>query len=259
MLAAVGAASSLPGPAESSKGPFVLADTGTLAFETALAVKYPPTACPAGTPGSVACFARTGSAAIRGLGTVEEAYPYAVDSAPSGCAADQVRVLSAAVRLRVAGKGVLELRIDGSSCLTRLPPDPVRGEETFTITGGSGRYAGASGGGTIAHESNGPPSWRGTDTWTGTLVVPGLDFDLTAPVVTGSRNLTVRAPRETRRVRVRYAVSASDAVDGAVRVACQPGSGSWFGIGRTRVRCSATDTSGNESTASFVVTVNRTR
>jgi hypothetical protein len=128
-----------------------------------------------------------------------------------------------------------------------------------TITGGSGRYAGASGGGTIAQESKGPPSWRGTDSWTGTLVVQGLDFDLTPPTVAGARDTTVRAPQGAKRARVRYAVSANDQVEGAVRVACRPRSGSWFSVGRTRVGCSAADTSGNESTASFVVTVKRAR
>jgi HYR domain len=258
-FAARHAAASLPGTAGPSNGRLSPADTGTLTFEAELTVRYPPTACPAGTPNSVECFARTGNGTIRGLGTVKESYPYVVEDLPPGCAADQVRVPPATVRLSVAGKGEIELRLGGSGCLTRVPPDPVRGEETFTVTGGSGRYAGASGGGTITHESNGPPSWRGRDTWTGTLVVPGLDFDLTAPTLAGARDRTVRASRGTKRVRVVYAVSSQDDTDGAVHVACRPTSGSWFSVGRTRVRCSATDTSGNESTASFIVTVQRAR
>jgi hypothetical protein len=68
-----------------------------------------------------------------------------------------------------------------------------------------------------------------------------------------------RAPRGKKRVRVKYAVSARDDVEGAIRAACRPKSGSWFRVGRTRVRCSATDTSGNESNATFIVTVKRTR
>jgi hypothetical protein len=257
--AAVDAAASPPDPSGSSNRWLRIAETGTLAFEAALGVKYLAGTCPAGTPDSITCFARTGRGAIRGLGTVVESYPYTLDALPSGCAADQVRVLPATVRLSVVGKGDLELRLDGSGCLTRTPPDPVRGQEKFTITGGSGKYAGASGSGTIDHESKGPPTWSGADSWTGTLVVAGLEFDLTAPVLTGARSLTVRAPRGTRRVRVRYAIAGRDDVDGAVPVACQPRSGSWFAVGRTRVRCAAADTSGNGSTASFIVTVNRTR
>lgn len=262
LLASVGARhaeAAQHGGAAASNGRLARAAAGTLTFEAELSVRYPPTPCPAGTPNSIACFARAGTATIRGLGNVKESYPYLVEDFPAGCAADQVRVLPATVELTIAGKGEIELRVAGSSCLTRTPPDPVEGTETFTITGGSGKYAGASGGGTIAHESKGPPSWRGRDTWTGTLVVPGLDFDLNAPIVTGARDTTVRAPRGAKRVRARYAVSARDDVDGAVRVACQPRSGSWFSVGRTRIGCSAADTSGNQSTASFVVTVKRSR
>lgn len=232
---------------------------GTLTFEAELSVRYPPTTCPAGTPNSIACFARAGAATIRGLGNVKESYPYFVEDFPPGCAADQVRVLPARAQFSIAGKGAIELTVSGSGCLTRVPPDPVEGTETFTISGGSGRYAGASGGGTIAHVSKGPPNWLGRDRWTGTLVVPGLDFDLTSPTVTGARDVAVRAPRGATRVRVRYAVSAHDAVDGPVRVACKPTAGSWFTLGRTRVGCSASDTSGNASTATFVVTVRRSR
>jgi HYR domain len=257
-LAAVGSRHAAAfGAAGASSGP--LAATGTFALAAELVVRYPPKACPPGTPSSIECFARAGSTTIRGLGTVTESYPYSVDGFPVGCAANQVRVLPAVVQITVAGKGELELRVDGSGCIDRVPPAPVQGVETFTITGGTGKYAGASGLGTIAHVSNGPPAWSGTDTWTGTLVVPGLEFDLTAPVLSGTRNRTVRAPRGKKRVRVKYAVSARDEVDGAIRAACRPKSGSWFKDGRTRVQCSATDTSGNESRAVFFVTVKRAR
>jgi hypothetical protein len=104
----------------------------------------------------------------------------------------------------------------------------------------------------------GPSAWRGTDTWTGTIVVPGLDFDLTPPTVTGAVGKTVRVPSAQKRVRVRYAVTAHDDVDGAVPATCKPRSGSWFSVGRTRVLCSATDTSANATTVTFVVTVKRT-
>lgn len=233
--------------------------TGTFTLSADLPVRYPPTTCPPGTPSSIDCFARTGSEIIRGLGNVTEAYPYLVDGSPAGCGGDEVRVLPATVRLSVTGKGEIELRLDGSGCLARVPPNPVEGVETFTVTGGSGKYVGASGGGTIRHVSFGPPDWGGRDTWSGTLVVPGLEFDLTAPVVTGARNKTVRAHRGKKRVRFKYTVSARDAVDGARPVDCRPKSGSWFRVGRTRVRCSAADTSGNESKATFIVVVKRAR
>jgi hypothetical protein len=99
----------------------------------------------------------------------------------------------------------------------------------------------------------------GTDTWSGTLQVPGLEFDLTAPSIAGVRSRVVRAPRRAKRVRVGFKVSARDDVDGVVPVSCRPRSGSSFKIGRTTVRCSAADTSGNEKTEKFTVRVERHR
>jgi hypothetical protein len=247
------------GSARPLSGQVGLADAGTLTFKADLAVRYPRTACPVGTPSSVECFARTGSGTVRGLGNVSESYPYFVDNSSAGCAADQVRVLPATVRFSVAGKGEIELHLDGSGCLDRVPPNPVRGEETFTVTGGSGRYAGASGKGTITHSSNGPPTLRGRDTWTGTLTVPGLDFDVTPPTLIGAANKTVRAKRDAKSARVTFRVTGQDDVDGAARVTCRPASGSRFPVGRTTVRCSVTDTSGNAATAAFRVTVRRGR
>jgi len=58
-----------------------------------------------------------------------------------------------------------------------------------------------------------------------------------------------------KRVRVRFSVAAHDDVDGAVPVTCRPRSGSYFKIGRTVVTCTAMDTSANERTARFAVTV----
>src|SRR5262245_19358488 len=142
------------------------AGSGTLAFHQELPVKYPPITCPGGTPAALECFARTGTAIIRGLGNVKVSYPYSVESNSAGCADDEVLELPGSVRFTVAGKGEIELRVDGSGCLQRIPPNPVRGEEKFTVTGGSGTYAGASGAGTITHVSNGPPNWSGRDTWT---------------------------------------------------------------------------------------------
>jgi hypothetical protein len=236
-----------------------LANTGTLSFAAKLSAKYPPVACPAGTPDAVECFVRTGRGIIRGLGNVEESFAYFVQSLPAGCDPEPVRVLPTTARLSVPGKGEIEIQLAGTGCLSRVPPNPLKGEETFTITGGSGKYAGASGGGTLAHLSNGPPEWSATDTWTGTLVVPGLDFDLTPPVLTGASSRTIRAPKGRKRARVAYSVTAQDDVDGVLPVTCRPRSGSWFEVGRTRVRCSAIDTSGNESTTTFSITVRRTR
>ena len=128
--------------------------------------------------------------------------------------------------------------------------------QSFTITGGTGTYDGASGSGMLEHDVM---YGQGNETWTGTLAVPGLEFDVTPPMLTGARSKTVRVSKRAKSARVTYKVTARDAVDGQVRVACQPHSGARFPIGRTFVRCEATDSSGNTGGARFVVRVKRGR
>lgn len=243
-----------------SEGAESAADTGTLALRAVFAMNgrrgdY----CPAGTPSSVECYSREGKGLVPGLGTVAESYVYRVETAPSGCAAEEFQVLGYTARFSVAGKGEIDLAVDGSTeCLTRNTVlNPTR---PFTVKGGSGAYAGASGSGTLGHTAHFTDDGAaGTDTWIGTLVVPGLEFDVTPPTLSGAVGKTVRAPRGAKRVRVTYTVTARDDRDGAVPVSCQPRSGSRFRIGRTIVTCSATDTSGNTRTVKFRVTVKAAR
>jgi hypothetical protein len=84
-----------------------------------------------------------------------------------------------------------------------------------------------------------------------------LEFDLTPPTISGAVDKVVRVAKKKRNAIVRYRVSASDEVDGAVPVACNPTSGSKFKLGRTVVRCSATDASANTQDAQFTVRVRR--
>lgn len=85
--------------------------------------------------------------------------------------------------------------------------------------------------------------------------MPGYEFDLIPPTLTGARNVVVRAPNRSKRVRVRYSVTAMDAVDGLLSSYCAPRSGRFFKLGRTNVTCSAIDSSANTAAASFKVTV----
>jgi hypothetical protein len=164
-----------------------------------------------------------------------------------------VKPLATTARFVVAGKGTIEFAIaDGARCVEQAP---VRNQpQEFSITGGTGKYQGASGSGTLERSLSGG---RGVEWWIGTLTVPGLDFDTAPPVITGTVSKTVRAPAGVKRARVSYQVTAMDAVDGAVTASCVPRSGTFFKIGRTVVSCSATDTSGNARTARFVITVRR--
>ena len=227
------------------------AATGSLTFGAVLAMKSAPGPCPPGSPPDAdVCAARTGSGAVRGLGRVSETYMFFVQEG------DCDRVFETTVRLEVAGKGELQLAVDRyrGECISLA----LNLSRAFTITGGSGVYAGASGGGTVNHQASLTPGGSaGTDTWAGTMNVPGLEFDVTPPTLRGAVNKTVRARRGSKHVRVTYRVTARDAVDGSVRVSCQPRSGSRFKIGRTFVKCSATDTSANAKTGRFRVIVKR--
>ena len=161
----------------------------------------------------------------------------------------------------VAGRGEIDFAVAGLPDCFPTPSATIQSTtQPFTVTGGSGAYAGASGSGDVEHA--GTPRLAGThgrDRWEGTVAVVGLEFDVTPPVITGAVGKTARALRGARSVRVVYRVAAADAVDGARAVRCAPPSGSRFRVGRTRVTCSAADTSGNVATRSFVVVVRRGR
>ena len=224
---------------------------GSLTFEAVLAMTSTPGPCPPGSPPDAdLCAARTGGGAVSGLGGVSQRYTFFVQEG------DCDRVFETTVRLEVARKGELQLAVDQyrGECIS----SSLNLIRAFTITGGSGIYAGASGGGTVNHQATSTPSGSaGTDTWTGTLNVPGLEFDVTPPTLSGAVNKKVRARRGSKRMRVTYRVTASDAVDGPRPVSCRPRSGSRFKIGRTFVKCSATDTSANAKAGRFSVTVKR--
>jgi hypothetical protein len=258
-LAVAGVVASVTAPAKATRADAV---AGTLALKAEVSVAYPSAECPSGMSRLFECFVRSGNAIVPGLGSVDESYAYVIENTPPGCTAapgsDALRLPATTVRLTVARKGEIHLSTGGTGCLGRIPGGSLRSSEPFTITGGSGLYAGASGGGTLTSLSNGP-SGTGLDDWTGTLAVPGLQFDVTAPTISGPVNKTVLVARGAKRVRVTYVVTAQDDVDGAAPVNCSPSSGSPFAVGRTRVWCSATDTSGNTGTATFTVRVTRRR
>ena len=224
--------------------------TGTLELSASLRLVSDLGACPPGISAD-ACAPRTGQGSISGLGRVSEIYTWSYRMGPPTCPSGVGKPLATTGRLVVAGRGEVFFAIaDGARCIDQ---EPLRNEpQDFTITGGTGTYAGASGSGKLEREVN---AGRGTERWIGTLVVPGVEFDVTPPTLSGTRSKTVRASKGAKRVRVTYAVTASDAVDDKVPVTCAPRSGSRLPIGRTAVMCSATDSSANTSTAKFAVTV----
>jgi hypothetical protein len=219
-------------------------------------------ACPPGTPAYILCWAQTGQGAAPGLGIVAQTALQRIGDGPPSCPVGYYKALGYPARWVVANKGELDFALaEVPGCVDYTTNEIGAVERAFTVTGGTGIYAGASGSG-LAQEAvtlGGDGQWRGTETWTGTLSVPGLDFDITAPVLAGAANKTVRAKKHAKSARVTFHVTAQDDRDGALPVSCHPRSGSRFRIGRTRVVCSATDNSANSQTARFTVTVKRRR
>ena len=234
--------------------------TGTLDMNTSLPLVSSLSGC---APVGIAtdCALRTVGGPFPGLGQVTGTYVFQMDLGSTSCSGDLGKALAYPIRLEVAGKGAIDVAVSEAAACTSI--ESVRTQtQAFTVTGGTGIYAGASGSGTL-EPALGEPSENGSrhglETWKGTLSVPGLQFDLVAPTFVGAKSRTVVAPRHRKRVRVRFVVTATDDVDGSVPVTCRPRSGTRFRIRRTRVNCSSTDTSANAATATFTITVRRHR
>lgn len=234
-----------------------VAATGTLDFHADLNMKSLRSAsCPPGFPASIECHARTGDGIVPGLGRVTETYSFNANIAAPECGG-LVKVLAHEAVFSVAAKGEIHLAVAAApQCFSA--DAGLRATQVFSITGGTGIYAGASGSGRVERLASFTEAGAvGVDTWIGTLNVPGLEFDLTPPTLTGATSKSVRIQKSVSRVRVTYSVAARDNTDPSVPVVCKPRPGTRFRVGRTKVHCSATDSSGNQATAAFTITVKR--
>jgi hypothetical protein len=253
-LAAAGAA------ADTSEGTLALSATFTGTFKQ---VDCPPSA--SALPGMTDCYSEQGSAghaAPPPLLTVSGA-PGLGRTALTGTAfrnlpygdLDSCRLWSVPDgKLQVAGKGEIDFSAKTESCQAGSSSLTVVFSLPFTVTGGSGTYAGATGSGamnlTLKYDT-----FFQKSTFTGMLTVPGLAFDTIPPVIKSSGNKLILVKKRARGARVRYTVGATDSADGSVPVTCTPRSGSLFRLGRTRVRCASTDSSANTAGTSFTITV----
>jgi hypothetical protein len=122
------------------------------------------------------------------------------------------------------------------------------------LEGGTGEFAGATGSGTASFPAGTSPPV--SIQWNGTLTVAGYVFDTSAPAFSPVATKRV-VIRHGRGARVRYTVTAQDAIDGNLPVTCTPPSGYFFLLGKASVTCSATDASGNSATTRFLVIVTR--
>jgi HYR domain len=241
--------------------PATPADSGSLHVSIAWTGQDVP--CPAGYSATTLCHLRAaGPVAVPGFGFVSQSYVFAAETATQpSCPASQQKALSYPATLTVKQKGELFLSVAGSDkCLSTDTTEILDVTQTFTVTGGSGVFAGASGSGTLTRTDTGFGAHGfGVDHWDGTLVAPNYVPDVTPPTIKGAHNRLLHAPRGVKRLRVRYRVTALDNADGALRPTCRPRSGSRFRVGRrTTVRCSVSDRSANVSGAKFKVLVRRT-
>jgi photosystem II stability/assembly factor-like uncharacterized protein len=86
--------------------------------------------------------------------------------------------------------------------------------------------------------------------------IPGCKIDTTPPVWSNIPATIIAYATSTSGAKVTYkSPTATDAVDGVRPVTCALASGSTFPINKTTVTCSASDKSGNSSTATFTVWV----
>ena len=226
--------------------------TGTFSLQTSFNGLITEDPCPAGVPSTTACYLNKASAAVPGLGQVEMSFVLFLDNSVAECPQ-----MSTTIALEVAGKGEIHLQAR-NDCAPSPPLSAGAYSLAFTAAGGSGAYALATGEGTldVRYVKSYSPSSVSFN-WAGSLTVPGVAFDLTPPAIQ-ARNLTVKTSARAARVRVRYSASAHDDVDGPLRALCHPRSGSLFRVGRrTKVSCTATDSSANTATASFTVAVKR--
>ncbi len=234
--------------------------SGTLNLNSKLRLVSVLGPCPPGVSAS-GCAARTSSGPFAGLGQVTGTYTFLSDVGPP-CANGWGKARAYPVRFAVASKGDILFQLaEGAQCVNEESDFAVRAQtQAFTVTGGTGIYAGASGTGVVTRSLGSTDTGAaGTETWTGTLTVPGLEFNVTAPTLAGATNKTVRAKKGAKSARVTFKVTAQDDTDGVVPAGCNPKSGSRFRLGRTRVTCEATDSSANTASASFTVTVRRAK
>jgi hypothetical protein len=215
--------------------------------------------CPAGYPASTECHSRPGGpVAVPGFGFVSESYVAAVDVAPTGCPTGTQKILSYPAQLMVKDRGAILITVAASDTCANTGVPVLSVAQAFTITGGTGVFADASGSGMVSRTNVGCCPGHATDNWEGTISAPAFVPDLTPPTINGAHKRVVRAPARVNRIRVRYRVTALDAIDGALRPTCRPRSGSRFRVGRrTTVRCSVSDLRANFRRTKFTVDVRR--
>ncbi|HET8752153.1 MAG TPA: HYR domain-containing protein [Gaiellaceae bacterium] len=205
------------------------------------------------------CFNHTASPLVSGLGRVSLSFTVWQTYFFPDC----VHLSVADGSVVTQTKGTLHFAGAKTGCAGSLSDGNLvlKGQVPVSVTGGDGDFAAGNGHGTLTVLSTGTATNTSAGPATGefslALDLPNGTFDITPPTISGAVSKHVHTHGKAKRVRVTYRVTAHDAVDGRVPVACKPRSGSRFRIGHARVTCSAVDRSANTATAHFTVTVTR--
>lgn len=190
--------------------------TGTLALNASLALTSRIGACPT-PPGADDCALRTISGLFPGLGSVTGTYEFYVKTAPPPCGAGLGKALAYPIRFAVASKEDITVAVAEGPCTDQ---ESIRTQtQSFTVTEGTGIYAGVSGSGSLAGTLGADTGTgrSGQEQWTGTLTVPGLEFDTTRPTLSNATRKTVRAKKGAKSASVVFRVTAQDDKDGPCR------------------------------------------
>ena len=215
-------------------------------------------------------FANTLSVFAVGTGgalTHASGSPYATDQGPDSVA------FSPSGLLATANSGSSEGTVSMFLHDTTPPAITVPGDITAEATGASGAVVSY---GVHATDPDSPVASVGCDHPSGSTFPLGSTIvkctasdpsgnsasasftvtvqDTTAPVITVPATVTVQATSSSGAF-VTYVASAHDLVDGNVTPTCTPPSGSLFGLGSTKVTCTASDKAGNQSSKQFDVVV----
>jgi hypothetical protein len=144
-----------------------------------------------------------------------------------------------------------------------LCAEPITLSSPLPSTNATAPTNGTGGGGTTSTPSmpstpSSPPPTTSQDTIAPTLTVPN-ELQLVANNSTGAIGIynAMATDNVDGEAVLESGIIRQDNVGGNITIACDPPSGSTFGIGATTVQCNAYDAAGNQGTALFTVTVNR--
>lgn len=169
LLAACGGSSSTAAqatPQGSARAPTSTSTQKSAPFQVTFHEQDAPFTCPPGQTAVFACLTFTGSEQATELGSITLTRQAIVASATTsaGC-----HTVSSSGHLTAANHDSMTFTAPGISCGAS-----DTASYTYTITGGTGRYRGASGTGTITVQA---PTANGVETrtemWSGTLIYPG--------------------------------------------------------------------------------------